>query len=109
MTDYVTPKLPNRVIAVTRGADAVFTCRRRAAGTLIDWDATLFISIDIDKAAPTRIDAEVTGPNAVVRIESTVADQTRTGMTWQVLVSQASSPTLETPVLVGTFERNDGK
>jgi hypothetical protein len=28
---------------------------------------------------------------------------------WQVIMSQAGAPTLETPLMVGTFERQDGK
>jgi len=112
VTDYVIPKLPNRVLPMTKGTDRVFTVRRRdpVTGDPIDWDGIqVSISIDIDKAAPTKLSATVTGPDAVVVIESEVGDLTRTGMTWQVAISQAGTPSRETPVLVGVFERNDGK
>jgi hypothetical protein len=29
--------------------------------------------------------------------------------TWQIIMSQAGAPTLETPLMVGTFDRQDGK
>lgn len=110
MPDYIAPKLPNRVIPVTRGTDRLFTVRRRTAqGQPQDWNCSVFIDIDIDKVAPTRIAATVAADLASVRIESTVADQCKSGTTWRVVMSQAGSPTVETALLIGTFERNDGK
>lgn len=110
MTDYLTPKLPARIIPVTRGTDRVFTLRRRnAAGEVVDWDSEVYVDIDIDRAAPTRVTAVVAGSAAVIRIESTVGDQTKTGTTWRAVRSAAGDPSTETPLLVGIFERNDGK
>lgn len=105
---YLVPKLANHVIAVTRGADRVFTVvRRDAAGDPVDWDASL--ALTVSTSTPITVAATVDGSAAVVRIESTVCDQVRTGTMWQLVMSQSGVPTLETPIMVGTFERNYGK
>lgn len=110
MPDYIAPKLPNRVLPVTKGTDRLFSIRRRdPEGDPQDWDCDVFIDIDIDKTAPTRIPAQVIDDLAVIRIESNVADQCKNGMTWRAVMSQPGNPSLETPLLVGIFERNDGK
>lgn len=110
MVDYIAPKLPNRVIPVTKGTDRLFTVRRRnAQAQAQDWNCNIYIDIDIDRTAPTRIAATVVADLATVRIESTVSDLCKSGTTWRVVMSQAGSPTIETPLLIGTFERNDGK
>jgi hypothetical protein len=69
----------------------------------------VFIDIDIDKTLPTRVDAVVDASLAVIRLESDVCDQVKTGTTWRIGMSEPDTPTLETPILVGVFERNDGK
>lgn len=110
MADYIAPKLPNRVIPVTKGTDRLFTVRRRnAQGQPQAWNCNIFIDIDVDRTTPTRIAATVAVDLATVRIESTVADLCKSGTTWRVVMSQAGSPTIETALLIGTFERNDGK
>lgn len=111
MADYIVRKRPNYVLAVTKGTDCVFTMIRRDpdTGDEMDWDASVYVDVDIDKTAPTRVETTVSGASAVVRIESTIADLTKTGTTWRAIVSQAGTPTLETPILVGTFERDDGR
>jgi len=108
---YVAPRLPNRVLPVTKGTDRMFSIRRRnSAGQPQNWDCAVYVDIDIDRASPTRITASVVGDLATVRIESSIADQCRTGMTWRAVMSQpAVGQSLETALLVGTFERNDGK
>lgn len=111
MANYIAPKLPNRVLPMTKGTDRVFSIRRKDSdGTPRDWDCDVFIDIDIDKTAPTRVQAQVVDDLAVVRIESNIGDQCRNGMTWRAVMSQVSTgSSLETPLLVGIFERNDGK
>lgn len=111
MTDYLAAKLPNRVLPVTKGTDRVFSIRRRdpSTGAPLNWSAQIFVDIDIDKTAPTRIAATIVNDLATVRIESTVCDLVKTGTTFRAVLSQAGTPTLETPLLVGTFERNDGR
>jgi hypothetical protein len=111
MPDYITPKLPNRVIVVTKDCDRVITVRRRdpVTGVPVNWDATVSIKIDIQRNSPTSISGSVVGSVATIRIESTVLDEVKTGTTWRVIMSQAGTPRLETAVLVGTFERNDGR
>lgn len=70
----------------------------------------MFVDIDLVRGdPPTRVEATVNSDLATVRIESSIADLVRTGTTWRAVMSQPGSPTLETPLLVGTFERNDGK
>jgi hypothetical protein len=112
MDDYLAPLLPNRTIPVSKGFDRKIPVRRKDpdTGDPLDWDAQVFMLIDIDKTSPTRVDALMDASLAVIRIESDVCDQCKTGTTWRIGVSEETdTPTLETPLLVGTFERNDGK
>ena len=111
MADYVTPKLPNRVIPLTKDCDSKITIRRHDPGTSgpVDWDADVYMLIDIDKLAPTKVDATVAGSLATVVVESSVANLCKNGTTWRVVMSSAGSPSYERPLMVGTFERNDGK
>lgn len=113
MAEYVNPKLPNRVIVVTRECDRSISIRRRdpVSHAPVDWgvDSEVYIKIDIDRNSPTRVSGTVSGSLATIRMESTVLDQVRNGTTWRVIWSQAGTPRYETAVMVGTFERNDGK
>ena len=107
---YIAPKLPNRLLPITKGTDRVISIQRLDGdGNPQHWECNVFMDIDIDKANPTRIAAQVVDDVAVIRIESTVADLCKNTTTWRAVMSQAGSPTLETPLLVGMFERNDGK
>lgn len=109
MTDYVAPKLTNRVIPLTKDCDRSFTLRRKDpdTGNPVDWDADVYMLIDIDRTTPTRIDATVVGPVATVTIPAEIGNPCRTGTTWRVVM--ATPPSDETPLLVGTIERNDGR
>jgi hypothetical protein len=108
MTDYIGDDLPPTVMRVTKGADRKFTLRRHdVSDNPVDWDADIYINIDLDP--PQRVDADVTDETAVIQIESTVLDLVTKRTQWQVIMSQAGAPTLETPLMVGTFERQDGK
>ena len=113
MAEYVNPKLPNRVIAITKGSDRVFSIHRREPGTgvEVDWgtDVDVYIKVDVDKTAPTHVAGTVDGAWATIRMESSLLDTVRNGTTWRVIMSQPGVPRLETAVMVGTFERNDGK
>lgn len=108
---YITPKLPNRIITITRNADRVITIRRRdpVTAAAVNWDAQLHMKIDVDPATVADIPATVEGSLATVRMESDLLDTLRKGTTWRLIMSQGSNPSLETPVMVGIFERNDGK
>lgn len=114
MTGYIGAPLnaTAKKIAITKGADRVFSLRRReptSPNAPMDWNAEVWIDIVLDaKTTPTRVAATVAGSLATIRIESTVADQLKTNMKWRVIMSEEGDPTLETPVMVGTFERNDG-
>jgi hypothetical protein len=108
MTDYIGDELAPKIIRV-KGADRKFTLRRKDTnGDPVDWPTDVYLSIDIDKTSPTRVDAVVTAELALVRIESTVADQVKNSTTWQAIMSEAGSPTLETAIAVGYFQRQDG-
>lgn len=111
MPDYITPKLPNRVIVVTKDCDRVITVRRRdpVTGVPVDWGAAVSIKVDLVRGSPTTVNGTVNGSLASIRLESSLLDQVKNGTTWRVVMSQAGTPTLETAVMVGTFERNDGK
>ena len=111
MTEYLNPKLPNRVIVVTRDCDRTLSIRRRDPVTHdpVDWDAQVYILVDVNKQTPTRVSGVVTGSLATIRIESSLLDLVRNGTTWRVVMSQDSTPRYESPVMVGTFERNDGR
>lgn len=110
MTDYVGGPPPDeRSIAITRGFDKKFSLRRRDVnGDPVDWDADVFIDIDIDRAAPTRVEATITNSLAEFRIESDTCDLIKNGVKWRAGMSQAGSPSLETVLIVGRFARHDG-
>lgn len=106
---YLVPPPPEYLIPVTKGADLDFTLRRvDGSANPQNWSASLHMSIDIDKLAPTSVNAVVTNALAVFHIESAVLDQTKNGMRWRVIVSIAGTPTDEIAIAVGTFERHDG-
>lgn len=113
MAEYLNAKLPNRVIVVTKECDRTITIRRRdpVTGDPVDWgvDTEVYIKIDIDRSSPTRVTATVDGSLATLRMESSILDTVKTGTTWRVIMSQPGVPRYESAVMVGTFERNDGK
>lgn len=113
MAEYLNAKLPQRVIVVTKECDRMFSIRRRdpITGDPVDWgvDVEVYIKIDIDRNTPTRVTGTVSGSLATIRMESTILDSVKKGTTWRVIMSQPGTPRLETPIMVGVFERNDGK
>lgn len=95
------------VIPVTRGCDRAFTVRRRdSSGAPVNWDADVYIVIDIDRASPSTVAAVVSGAIASFRIESTICDQVKNSTRWRIVMSDSAD--FETPLAVGTFERHDG-
>lgn len=113
MTAYISAKLPKRIIVVTRDCDHVLSVRRRDPDTNnpVDWgtNVSVFMRVDVSRSAPTTVAGTVNGSLATVRLESSLLDTVRNGTPWRLIVSQAGSPSLETAVMVGVFERNDGK
>lgn len=94
------------LISVTRGCDRVLTIRRRdAAGELVDWDADLFIDVDVDRSDPTRVEADVDGAEATFVLQSDLCDVVKNTTKWRVFMSRDG---IETPLAVGTFGRSDG-
>jgi hypothetical protein len=107
----INTKLPTNVLYVTKDCDLTLSVRRRDPITHVevDWDAQVYILVDVTRTTSTRVSGVVTGPLADIRIESSLLDTVRTGTTWRVVMSQDGTPRLETPIMVGVFERNDGK
>lgn len=113
MADYINPKIPSRVIVVTKDCDRTLTVRRRdkVTGEPVDWDAgaEVFIDVDVSRASKVRVNAGVDGSLATMRMESTLLNSVKNGATWRVILSQPGDPRYETPIMVGVFERNDGR
>lgn len=110
MPNYVVPPpIEGKAVSLTKGTDCAFTLRRRDSdNNPVDWDAAVWVFVDIDRKNPTKVVADVTGALAAVRIESDVADQIRDGAAWRVARSIDGAPSLERPLMVGFFERHDG-
>lgn len=111
MADYVVPPPQGgKVISLTKGTDVSFTLRRKDIdGNPVDWGCEVWVFVDIDKRNPTKVVAVVDGADARVRIESEQADQIRAGAAWRAVRSVDGAPlSLEKPLMVGSFERNDG-
>ncbi len=112
MADYVNQKLPNRILALTKDTDAKITLRRRDPETHepIPWGSQVYMLIDSSRTAPpVRVDSVIEDSLAAIVIESEVGNACRTGTTWRVVMSAPGSPSFERPLMVGMFERNDGK
>lgn len=108
MADYLAPKLSSKVIPLVRDCDRLITLRRKdSSGDPADWDGQVSMLID-RRGYPEQIDAVLAGPHATIRIEANSANQCKTGGTWRIIWSRDGSPSFEIPLMVGTFERNDG-
>lgn len=108
MTDYLTAPPRAAVIPVTRGCDRAFTVQRvddTGAAQPYAPGTTVYLWIDIDKTAPTKVDAAVSGAHATFAIPSTVCDQVKNGTRWRAVLDLGDN---EIPLLVGRFERHDG-
>ena len=106
MTDYIGGEPPViKLISLTRGSDKVITLRRKdTVASPLDWDADVYMIVDTTE--PAQYDAVVTDDVAVIRIEAAVVDEL-TSQKWRIIMSQTGSPSLETPLLRGKFQRND--
>lgn len=113
MAEYLNAKLPSRIIVITKECDRTLSIRRRdpVTGDPVDWgvDTEVYIKIDIDRNNSTRISGVVDGSLATIRMESTILDLVKPGVTWRVIMSQPGVPRYESAIMVGVFERNDGK
>lgn len=95
-------------IPLTLGADREFTANRvDASNNPVNWNATVWMAIDVNRASPTTINATVTGNQAVVLIPHATCDTVPVGTRWRMYMQDNSSQ-LITPIAVGTFERDDG-
>ena len=109
MTSYLIDPPAEYIIPVTRGADRAFTIARvDDAGAPVDFGDgdTVYMWIDVDDPSnPTRVDAVVAGSFAAFVLPSTVLDLIYSRGRWRTVWNQAG---LETPLIVGKFERHDG-
>lgn len=105
---YIGAPPQERIIPVTRGCDRLFTLQRRdSEGDPQNFEAgsQVYMWIDIDRSAPTKVDAVVSGSTAAFAIQSDVLDQVRSSTRFRVVLDVG---TTEIPLLVGKFERHDG-
>lgn len=108
MTDYIVPPPAEKLIPVTRGCDRAFTVRRTDTdGNSTDFDTgtTVYIWMDVESGQSVKVDATVSGATAAFVLPSTVCDQVRNNARWRIVLDVGD---LETPLLVGRFERRDG-
>ncbi|MFE7745359.1 hypothetical protein [Nocardia sp. NPDC057455] len=77
--------------------------------TLLDYDAGVTGYLDLRTSTPQRFPADITGSNAVVRIESEVADELNNGTLYAFILSYPGSPTTEIVVVNGKIQRFDGQ
>lgn len=104
MAGYTGPIPSSMIIPVTRGCDAGFSIRRvDENGDPQDWDSAIKIVVGIDALNPTEISCLVNGPLATILIPSTVADLAKNVTMWQLI----ADGDIDTPLLVGRFERHD--
>lgn len=99
------------VVSLTLNSDTVFTIRSIDPVTKqpLDWDCDVWVFAKVRGVGQQKIVAAVTGPDAVVRIESELGDKIAEGAAWQAVRSHTDQPSsLEDPLLVGAFVRSDG-
>ena len=106
--NYICAPPAERVIPVTRGCDRAFTVQRvSSTGAAVAFDAgtQVYMWVDVDKAAPTKVNAVVSGSTAAFALQSTLLDLVKDSTRWRIVLDVGES---ETPLLVGKFERYDG-
>jgi len=106
--NYICAPPVEKVIPVTRGCDRAFTVQRvssSGAAVAFDAGAQVYMWVDVDKAAPTKVNAVVSGSMASFAIQSTVLDLVKDSTRWRIVLDVGE---LEVPLLVGKFERYDG-
>ncbi|KKB98831.1 hypothetical protein [Mycolicibacter arupensis] len=99
------------LISVTRNCDCVFTirCIDPITKQPTDWDSDVWVFVDVGYGTDQeKVVAAIVGPDAVVRIESGIADEIQNGGAWQAVRSLDGQPSLEPALLVGAFVRSDG-
>lgn len=107
MTNYLAPPPAAGIIAVTRGCDRAFTIQRvDSAGNPIPFDVgiSVYIWVDVD-STPVRVDALVSDSTAAFHLQSELCDLVKNNGKWRAVLDSGD---VETPLLVGRFERFDG-
>src|SRR5947209_8971845 len=109
-SSYVGPPAVSLVIPVTLGCDFVFSVRRLDANQQpVDYVGPVVCHVTDDRELINEtIPATVTGNMATVRLTPDVLDRVRYSTKWRLAAQDPSfTPTLETPLMVGTFEPHD--
>ncbi len=107
MTDYLIPPPASAVIPITKGCDRAFTIQRvNTTGTPVAFAAGVEVYIWVDVSpTPVKVNAVVSGSTAAFILQSTVCDLVKNNGKWRAVLDSGD---LETPLLVGRFERRDG-
>jgi hypothetical protein len=108
MTDYLIDPPIAKLLPLTKGADRAFSVQRvhPTTGDPLNYDAgTVSMWIDIDPAAPTEVQATISGAVASIRIPSTVCDLAPSGTRWRIVWTDGTD---DTPIVVGRVKRHDG-
>lgn len=107
MSDYVVSPPVEKKIPVTRGCDRSFTMRRvDENGDSVSFaeGMSVYMWVDLDPDDPLKVDAVIDGAEAAFVLDSELCDQVK-NTRWRIVLDQGD---LETPVLIGRFERHDG-
>lgn len=102
---------PTYELPLSKGGDLVINFQQvdpDDAEAFLEYGDGVSVTLTIDTAPPTVASAEVDGYDAVVRVESEVADLIKKGTNWRVVVSTPGSPSTEIVAANGTVVRFDG-
>lgn len=101
-------------IPMSLGGDFIVTFKNKTPGSdpaeYIDFPNNVSIKMIIGKGdTATQINGVITGPNAVFRLESEVADTIRAGVSWRLIYSILGDTLTDDIVIMnGKVVRSDG-
>lgn len=105
---YLVDKLPNYELPVSRNAERAFSIQKvDTDDNPVDFNPgdTVTMWVDIDRTDPTPIEAVIDGSVAAFVIPTSVTSVVKNNTTWQIVLNEDTA----IPMLVGTFDRNDGR
>jgi hypothetical protein len=117
VTSYLFDPPPVKTLPISLDQDIIVTFQNIVQGsnpvTLQDWPTGYTVELRIGKLNATVASAmaEITGPNAVCRIKSAVANTISPGLPWRCIVSIPDPDGVDTDAVVpinGPTERDDG-
>lgn len=77
--------------------------------SFIDYATGTTVALVIDASPQIIVNATISGHDALVRMESEVADTVATMTLWRLIVTIPGSPATETVAVNGTVARFDGR